>query len=166
MADDLPPLNGSSMPGAPRVPPRPPRELLDAFVQGDPAGSAAGWRIEGPVLMGGEMPLAIRVAEATLVRVELADEFASLVAELERALGDAGSSRIEERTVLGHVIAIETAGIRGSEWDLWAPDAQTGHEALKREALGDVADRVDPDEPARRARQQEFLEEIERDLWP
>lgn len=166
MADDLPPLDGGPMPGAPRVPPAPPRELLDAFVQGDPGSSAAGWRIEGPMLVGGDIPLAIRVAEATLVRVELADEFAALVAELERALGDAGLSRIEERTVLGHVIAIEMAGMRGSEWDLWAPSAQAGHEALKRQALGELADRIDPDEPARRARQQEFLEQIERGLWP
>lgn len=162
MVDDLP----VGKPDTPGLPLTSTRELLDAFLQGEPSVSAAAWRIEGPVLIGGNAPLGIRVAEAVLVRAELPDEFAGMIAGLEQALEDAGLSRIEERTVLGHVIGIELAGIRGSEWDLWASDAQTGHNALKRQALGELADRIDAEEPARRARQDELLGQIERDLWP
>lgn len=170
MADDLPPLGDSGdvqMPETPKGSLASLRELLDAFLKGEPrSASTAGWRLEGPLLVGREAPLAIRVAEAVLVRAELADELGDMIGALEQALRGAGLSRIEERTVLGHVIGIEVAGIRGSEWDLWATDAEAGHDALKRRALGEVAEHIDADEPARRAREEELLDRIERDLWP
>lgn len=168
MPEDVPPPDDPTTAGTrPDNPGTSPQQLLTAFVGGEPAGSAGDWRIEGPLLTGRETPLAIRVAaDAVLVRAELPEDFTNLLAVLEQALGDAGLSRIEERTVLGHVIGIEVAGLRGSEWDLWATDAQTGHDALKQRALGEIADYIDPDEPARRARQEEDLQRIERDLWP
>lgn len=167
MADDLPPLGDVQKPDTPEVSLASPRELLDAFLKGEPhSASTTGWHVEGPLLVGREAPLAIRVAEAVLVRAELADELADSIGTLEQALGDAGLSRIEKRTVLGHVIGIEVAGIRGSEWDLWATDAEAGHDALQRRALGEVAERIDADEPVRRAREEELLDRIERDLWP
>lgn len=167
MSDDVPPPDDPTTAGAPHGPPTAsPQELLSAFVNGEPAGSAGVWRVEGPLLTGREMPLAIRVAEAVLVRTELPGGFTDLLAALEQALDHAGLCRIEERTVLGHVIGIEVAGVRGSEWDLWATDATTGHEALKQRALGEIAEHIDPDEPARRAREEESLQRLERDLWP
>lgn len=167
MPEDVPPSDTPAAAGTPQDRPETsPQELLTAFVSGEPAGSRGAWRIEGPLLMGREIPLAIRVADAVLVRAELPEDFTDLLGVLEQALGDAGLNRIEERTVLGHVIGIEVAGLRGSEWDLWATDAETGHEALKQRALGEIAEHIDPDEPARRAREEESLQRMERDLWP
>lgn len=167
MPEDVPPSDNPATAGTPQGHSGPAsQELLTAFVNGEPADSAGVWRIEGPLLTGRETPLAIRVAEAVLVRTELPGGFTDLLAVLEQALGDAGLSRIEERTVLGHVIGIEVAGVRGSEWDLWATDAETGHEALKQRALGEIVEHINPDEPARRAREEESLQRIERDLWP
>ncbi len=164
--DDPPPDNPATAETPQDHPGTSPQELLAAFVNGESAGSTGVWRTEGPLLTGRETPLAIRVAEAVLVRTELPGGFTDLLAVLEQALGDAGLTRIEERTVLGHVIGIEVAGVRGSEWDLWATDAATGHEALKQRTLGEIAEHIDPDEPARRAREEESLQRIERDLWP
>lgn len=167
MPEDVPPPDSPATAGTPQDHPgTSPQELLIAFVNGEPAGSAGVWHVEGPLLTGRGTPLAIRVAAAVLVRTELPGGFTDLLAALEQALGDAGLSRIEERTVLGHVIGIEVAGIRGSEWDLWATDAETGHEALKQRALGEIIEYIDPNEPARRAREEESLQRIERDLWP
>lgn len=142
-------------------------ELLAAFVRGEQGRAATGWRIEGPVLVGGATSLAIRLSsDAVLVRAELPDELAEQTAQVAEALTEAGLHHIEERTVLGHVIGIEVAGIRGSEWDLWATEAAVGHTALKERALGDIAERIDPEEPARRAREEDSLRQLERDLWP
>lgn len=162
-----PPLDSPATAGAPQGRPvTSPQELLTAFVNGGPAGSTEVWHVEGALLTGRHTPLAIRVGAAVLVRTELPGGFTDLLAALEQALGDAGLRRIEARTVLGHVIGIEVAGVRGSEWDLWATDAETGHEVLKQRALGEIAEHIDPDEPARRAREEESLQRIERNLWP
>lgn len=165
--DDVPPIDRPPDAGAPQGGSAPSsQELLAAFVNGEPAGATGVWRVEGPLLTGRQTPLAIRVADAVLVRTELPGGFTDLLAALERALDHAGLCRIEERTVLGHVIGIEVAGVRGSEWDLWATDAETGHGALKQHALGEIAEHIDPDEPARRAREEAWLQRIERNLWP
>lgn len=142
-----------------------PEELLAAYAEGADSGTAGAWRIEGTMLVGRGIPLAIRLPGAVLTRHDLPEDLGELTGALADALAGAGLHRVEERTVLGHVVGIEVAGVRGSEWDLWAVDAETGHEALKAQALGELADQIDPEEPARRAREEQTLQEIERDLW-
>lgn len=166
MTSDVPPPYGSS--DSPDPPPGTdgsPLALLGAYLDGTRAGAVDPWRIEGRVLVGRGLPLAIRLSEAVLILHEVPEDLADLTEPLERALTEAGLHRVEERTVLGHVVGIEVAGVRGVEWDLWAAEAERGHEDLKAEALGDVAERIDSDEPARRAREEETLQQIERDLW-
>jgi hypothetical protein len=179
MSDDMPPLHGrlnaagSPAAGSPAdsssgSPSGSPEELLSGFLQGDQAGVAGEWRIEGALLLGRETSLAIRLSGAALVRHDLPPgaEADQLRQPLETALQKAGMRFIEERTVLGHVVGIEVSSLRGAEWDLWGVDPDTAHAALRARALGEVAERVDPEEPARRMQEAESLEELERRLWP
>lgn len=163
MIDAMPPPYGASDPDEP---PLTPAGLLSAFVQGAQRGTAGSWRVEGPLLVGRDTPLAIRLEDAALVRQDLPPGAEDLRQACAEALAQANMRCVEQRTVLGHVVGIEVAGLRDAEWDLWAPDPETGHAALRARALGDVADRVDPEEPARREREAASLAEIERDLWP
>lgn len=152
--------------GQPEGPRRPRDELLAEFLEGASQGVAEDMRIEGDLLVGHDTGLAIRLPTGLLVRSDSPEEAADLCHELEQRLADAGMARVDEQTVLGMVVGIEVAGLRGSEWDLWAADADSGREALAHRALGEMADRIDPDEPARREQTEASLREIERGLWP
>lgn len=167
MSDDVPPLDRSAAtPGPPGEPASPPARLLAGFVRGEGTGAAAEWRLEGTLLVGRDTPLAIRLAGAVLLRRELPDDVDDLRAALEEVLAQAGMRCVEERAVLGHVIGIEVAALRDCDWDLWADDPDRGHAALRARALGEVAERIDPDEPARREREAQALDHLERRLWP
>lgn len=118
------------------------------------------------MLTARDIPLAIRLPEAVLVRAELPAELGDLLAAVAEMLADGGLRCVERHPVLGHQVGIETAGVRGVEWDLRAVDPGTGREALMRHALGDMAGRIDTAEVVRRERDAERFREIERDLWP
>lgn len=165
--DDVPRLDRSApTPGPPGEPASPPGRLLADFVRGEGAAGAAGeWRVEGALLEGRETPLAIRLDGAVLLRCELPDDVGDLRAALEEVLAQASMRCVEERAVLGHVIGIEVAALRHGEWDLWADEPERGHAALRARALGDMAERIDPDEPARREREAQVLDQLERRLW-
>lgn len=163
MSDALPPPYGVPGSGEPVATPG---ELLAGFAQGTRGDATAGsWRIEGELLTGRDTPIAIRLHGAALLRHDLSGDMGELHRACAAALAQAGMRCIEACTVLGHVVGIETAGLRDADWDLWAPDADTGHTALQTRALGEMAERIDPHEPTRRNREAETLAEIERDLW-
>lgn len=165
MIEGLPPPYGQ-----PEGPVQGRDELVEGFLEGQSRGSADIFSVEGELLSGRDAALAIRVPAAgtrvSLVRNDCPDEAAEAREALTGLLHGAGLQCVEELAVLGHVVGIEVAGLRGSEWDLWADDADAGRAALATRALGEIADHIDFDEPARRAATDEQLHQIERGLWP
>lgn len=165
MIEGLPPPYGQ-----PDGPVRGRDELVEGFLDGQSRGSADIFSVEGELLSGRDVALAIRVPAAgtrvALVRNDCPGEAAEAREVLTGLLHTAGMRCVEELAVLGHVVGIEVAGLRGSEWDLWADDADAGRAALATRALGEIADHIDFEEPARRAATDEQLHQIERGLWP
>lgn len=150
--------------GAPRGPRVTTAGLFERWFEGSTTGACSEGHLEGPVLVAGDHSLAIRLEGAVLIRTEVPGDVGEMRAALERFLEHEGVRLIEQDTPLGAMVGIEVTGLRGEAWDLWARDADTGHEALVRRAAPDMPGLLDDDTAQRRAEIDAALEEIERRL--
>lgn len=156
--------------GLPRGPSLSTGELFTAFLAGATVAKAPDAHIEGPVLMSGHQPVAMRLERAVLVqRADLLEEADAVRSGLCAALREAGATLVEEDPPLASVVEVELVGRRADPWDLWAQDAQQGRVELARRALGDMPDALAilAEDEARRRQESEIdaaLSDIEREL--
>lgn len=155
----LPPPFGAS-PG-PQVPTS---ELFERWIEGETAGACSEAHLEGPMLVAGDHPLAIRIDGAVLIRDQVPGDVGAMREALEQFLHDAGMALVEEDAPLGALVGIEVSGLRGDAWSLWARDPEEGQAALVRRAAPDMPGLLDDDSAQRRAEIDAALAEIERRL--
>ncbi|HVM13988.1 MAG TPA: hypothetical protein VM287_06635 [Egibacteraceae bacterium] len=161
--------------GAPTGPRLSTPELVAHYLDGATTGASPDAEVSGELLTADEHAVAVRLDGAVLVRLHLPGvqhlppEVLAVRQHLEEALSAFGMVLTDEDSVLGGIVGIEVAGLRGEAWSLWAHDPEQGQAALARRALGEVAD-VSGLLDADRARRQEEAEvqatlaELEREL--
>lgn len=140
--------------------------LVAAFARGATEGRSPDAQVEGPLLLVGDEPLAIRLDAAVLVRGVVPDEAAAVEAELVRVLSDDGMRLVEADTPLALIVEAEVFARRAYRWDLWARDAEQGRTALAARAAGDMPGILEADAARRRdeAAVDSVLREMERHL--
>lgn len=113
--------------------------VLSCFIRGDPAGHSEGFYVEANQLIaGGDIAIALRLSDRTvLLRNDLPPDAVKLRGKVEAALEGAGMERFDEHTLLGLPVAVQLAGIRFSDWDLWGSDIDGAFADLRASAVGE-----------------------------
>lgn len=116
--------------------------LVEAFVGGAGDGAVPGLQIQGDVLyVSGWWHAALRVsADTFIVRAETPPEPGPVFDLLTAALQRAGLQVVEgDDNPLIHAITYVTADVSGLAWNLWAPSAERGAQAIARRAGSETA---------------------------
>jgi len=126
-----------AQPGGPAVEDR---DVVVSFARGEPAGHSEHFHVEDVALVLEPLadPLAVFLAPGSvLVRHELwgptFEEPARLIAQ---ALEGAGLTLLDEETLLGTAVAMQTVALREPTWDLWGTDIDAAFIALRAAAAG------------------------------
>lgn len=116
--------------------------LVEAFVGGATSGSVPGLQVQGDVLyVSGWWHAALRVAPDTfIVRAETPPDPVPVSDLLTVVLEGVGLQVVEGGdNPLINPITYVTADVSGLLWDLWAPSAERGAEAIRRRAGSETA---------------------------
>lgn len=117
-------------------------DLVEAFVRGATSGSVPGLQVQGDTLyVAGWWHAALRVsADAFIVRAETPPDPVPVFDLLAVALEQAGLRIVDGGdNPLINPITYVTADVSGLEWELWAPSAERGAEAIAQRAGAETA---------------------------
>ncbi|MBW3557574.1 MAG: hypothetical protein KY454_11630 [Actinobacteria bacterium] len=111
--------------------------VLQAFVQGRPAGHSTRFHVERPsLLLERTVAAALRIDDDTvLVRADLPDDLRHCKGLIESALTVERLSCLDEDTLLGLPVALQVVGLRLSSWDLWGANIDDAFSALRGAAV-------------------------------
>jgi len=126
---------------APHGPEGTDEEVIGAFLDADVPPHSARLHVEGATLLvDRDVPAALRIEAAFLVRADLPDGALDVKAAIEAVLTDRGMRQLDTDTMLAVAVAMQRVGLRLSAWDLWGTDIDDAFAALRRAAAGGADD--------------------------